>query len=243
MFSYFFWTLFLFVPLTAFSTPAKLPKILDFSNICSLEIAEFQLGGLEKMAHSLQPFNKAPELAPFFGYLKSAYLIDTVIETGTWRGKTTAFFSFLFDQVHTIEISADVYRNAKKILKPYSNITCHLGSSEKVLSQLLPSLKGRPLLFYLDAHWRQFWPLLQELNEISKTHRDNCIIVIDDFKVPERTDIPFDAYGNNECSYEYIKSGLSEIFSEYTFHYLIPKSVQCRAKFVAIPKTWQSPVK
>lgn len=242
MLGYFFWTLFLFVPLVAFSTPVKLPKIIDFSTIYSLQPTEFDLGGLEKTAHSLQPFNKAPELSSFFAYLKSAYPIDTVIETGTWRGKTTAFFSFLFAQVHTIEISTEVYRNAKEILKPYSNITCHLGSSEKVLSQLLPSLRDRPLLFYLDAHWRQFWPLLQELNEISKTHRDNCIIVIDDFKVPGREDIPYDSYENKECSYEYIKNGLSEIFSEYTFHYLIPKSIHCRAKFVAIPKTWQFPV-
>ncbi len=238
--SYFSWILLFFVPCTIFSTSTPLPQIIDFNTVHLTEIAKFPLGSLEeKTTNSLQPFNSAPELALFFSYLKQVYPIDTVIETGTWRGRTTAFFSLLFAHIHTIDVSPDIYQKAKASLKPYSNITCHLGSSEKILSELLPSLKEKPILFYLDAHWRQFWPLLQELKEISKTHKDHCIIVIDDFKVPGRADIPYDAYGDHACSYEYIKNGLSEIFSDYTVHYLIPKSTYCRAKFVAIPKQWR----
>ena len=184
-------------------------------------------------------FNHAPELSSFFNYLKAKYHIDTAIETGTYQGSTTALFGRLFDEVHTIEIAEDTYNATKDALKSYANIHCHLGSSEKVLKELLPTVKGKPVLFYLDAHWLDHWPLLEELQEIAKTHKDNCIVVIDDIKVPGKKKFPFDAYGNHECSHEYVKENLGEVFTDYTFHYILPKSVHSRAKFVAIPKKWQ----
>jgi hypothetical protein len=114
----------------------------------------------------------------------------------------------------------------------------HLGDSVSILHSLLPKLIGKPVLFYLDAHGNGAWPLLGEIAEIGKTHKDNCIIVIDDFKVPGRDDIPYDYYKGNECSYEYIKNQLDEVFTEYAFTYLIPKRLSSRAKFVALPKKW-----
>lgn len=184
-------------------------------------------------------FNHAPELSPFFNYLKTKYHIDTVIETGTFQGSTTALFGRLFDEVHTIEISEATYKATKEAMQSFANIHFHLGSSEKVLHEILSSVKNKPVLFYLDAHWEEHWPLLEELREIGKTHKDNCIIVIDDVKVPGKKKFPFDAYGKHECSHEYVKETLSEVFTDYTVHYLLPKSVQSRAKFVAIPKKWR----
>jgi hypothetical protein len=32
---------------------------------------------------------------------------------------------------------------------------------------------------------------------------------------------------------------LKKVFSDYTVHYLIPKHLSSRAKFIAIPKKWQ----
>jgi hypothetical protein len=231
--------LFLLIPYAAFANTLNLPQIVDLRSVSTADFLQYDDKELSMAARTLGGFNHAPEFIPFFLYLKTAYGIDTVIETGTWLGKTTACFSLLFNRVHTIEVRSDVYHNAKKKLEAYPNIECHLGSSEIVLEEFLPSLKGQPLLFYLDAHWRKFWPLLDELKAISKTHKDHCIIVIDDFKVPERPDIPYDAYGKDECSYEYIKKALDEVFSGYSFHYLIPKHIASHAKLVVIPKKWQ----
>jgi hypothetical protein len=186
------------------------------------------------------PFNCASELSTFFAYVRDEYNIRTVVETGTFKGNTTAFFGSCFDTVHTIEIAPIFYEESSAYLKSFANVHCHFGSSPDVLNEILPSMSNEPVLFYLDAHWYEDWPLLNELAEISKTHKDNCIIVIDDFKVPGRKDIPYDTHGVNgiyEYSFEYVKNHLQEIFSEYTIHYLIPKHVQARAKFVAIPKT------
>ena len=183
-------------------------------------------------------FNYAPEITTLFAALKKAYGIDTVIETGTFYGGTTIVFSYLFDVVHTIELNTNNYLIARENLKSYKNINCHFGSSEVVINEILPSLHDKKILFYLDAHWNSYWPLLSELEEISKTHKDNCVIVIDDFKVPGRTDIPYDYYGSHECSLNYIKDKLDKIFTSYDVHYLIPKSLNSRAKAIIIPTVW-----
>lgn len=184
-------------------------------------------------------FNHAPELSSFFNYLKTKHHIDTVVETGTYQGSTTVLFGRLFKEIHTIELFEPTYNATCKTLSPFKNVHCHLGSSEKVLREILPSLKGKRTVFYLDAHWDNHWPLLEEIREIAKTHKDNCVIVIDDIKVPGKARFPYDTYGEIECSYEYAKGALAEAFTEYSIHYLLPKSVHSRAKLVAIPKKWQ----
>lgn len=183
------------------------------------------------------PFNGAVEMSTFFMYLKESYNIQIAIETGSFKGNTAGFLGTLFPLVHTIEISPDFYVDSSTYLKKLYNVHCHFGSSPTILHQILPSLKGEPIVFYLDAHWGNYWPLLDELEEISKTHRDNCIIVIDDFKVPGRSDIPYDKHYSIEYSYETIQGHLNRVFSDYTVHYLIPKDVGTRAKFAAIPKS------
>lgn len=216
----------------------EMPRVIDFKKIPTKNSSEKDVG-VDFWNLGYYAFNSAPEIGTLIAYLKRNFSIYTAIETGTCTGATTISLSLLFDTVHTIEIAQYYYDMARTTLVNCNNVTCHFGSSEKVLHKLLPSLKDKPILFYLDAHWESFWPLLDELEEISKTHRDNCIIVIDDFKVPDRKDIGYDAYGPHECSYEYIKDHLDKVYSAYTYHYVIPKNINSRAKFVAIPKKWR----
>lgn len=187
-------------------------------------------------------FNWAPEIGSFVNMLKSRYNIKAAIETGTLYGHTTIFLASIFDQVHTIEINPSNYQASVSYLRSWPNAICHLGSSEQVLKQILPGLENQSLLFYLDAHWQDYWPLLDELEEISKTHKDNCIIVIDDFKVPGRPDIPYDISGSglDECSYDYVKCKLEKIYSDYNYYYVLPKRIDSKAKLVVIPKDWGS---
>lgn len=222
-----------------FSKAVALPRVIDFGKFLPIEDSRRVYDELQ-WELGCYAFNIAPEITPVFSFLAKQYKIETAVETGTCQGNTTIALARLIDKVHTIEIVEDQYCKAKNKLKQISNIICHLGSSEKVLKDLLPSLSNQRVLFYLDAHWESYWPLLDELEEISSTHRDNCIIIIDDFKVPGRRDIYYDAYGGAECSIEYIKKQLDKVFTDYTYHYLIPKSVWSRAKFIAIPIHWRS---
>lgn len=208
-------------------------KTIDFGSFASVEHTTI---GTDAWRYGYFAFNSAPEITPVFADLKHKYNISTAIETGTYYGSTTALFCSLFDEVHTIDSYEPYWHySSARLAAEFQNVCCHLGSSEKVFSYLLPTFKDKFLLFYLDAHWESFWPLLDELEEISKTHKDNCIVVIDDFKVPNRPDIPYDSYGRHECSYEYIKEKLDKIYTNYTYYYLIPKSPNSRAKFIAIP--------
>ncbi len=225
----------LLTPLTISSDEP--PEIIDFNSTWTHGYQSMYDDPTWYLGH--YGFNYAPEFTAYFSMLKNKYHIDTVIETGTFMGSTAVCFSLLFDHVYTIEIVDSTYRKTKEYLDQFSNIQFYLGSSDKVLKDILPLVQHKPVLFYLDAHWFDHWPLLAELEEICKTHQDNCVIVIDDFKVPGRPEIPYDRYGSQECSYEYIKPRLDEIFSGYTIHYLIPKRIDSRAKFVAIPTNWE----
>ncbi len=177
------------------------------------------------------------DFSQFLGELLSQYKIPTAVETGTLYGDTTALLAGKFTQVHTVEIIEENYQIAKNRLADSPHVHCYLGSSTAVLHEILPKLH-EPIFFYLDAHWYQYWPLLDELEQISHTHRDNCIVVIDDIKVPGFPGIDYDRYGAAECSYEYTSHLLKKIFSEYTLHYYIQQGPNPRAKLIVIPKHW-----
>lgn len=214
--------------------------ILSFSTISAENIINFAKGtDAHAYNYGQSAFNHAPELTLYFAALKKKYNIGTVVETGSMWGFSSTAFSLIFDEVHTIEFLEANYEITFNAMSPYANVHCHFGSSPQVLSDLLPTLTHQRILFYLDAHWHDDWPLLNELETIAQTHRDNCIIVIDDMKVPSRPDIPYDAYGNHECSYEYIKKSLKKVFTFYSIYYLIPQDPACRAKLVAIPLHWK----
>jgi predicted O-methyltransferase YrrM len=223
-----------FMAFPLFLMAYDLPKIIDYGKFRLSAVHENKDATLGWNIGAAA-FNSAPELTSLFAFLKKEYGIDTVVETGTCKGNTTILFSFLFDDVHTIEVNPEYYRHSSNVLKSFPNVRCYLGSSEKVLKSLLPQLQHKPVLFYLDAHWNEYWPLLDEIEQIGKTHRDNCIIVIDDAKVPGRNDIKYEAHGDRECSLEYIESKLKEVSSSYTVHWIIPRTKHSRAKLMIIP--------
>jgi hypothetical protein len=219
----------------------EFPEIIDFGKYNSIDSGYYSAYEQEAFDFGLYAFNYAPDIAPFFAILKNKYHISTVVETGTYYGGTALVFGLIFEKVYTVEISEHNYLKARNNLSSLPNISCLLGRSTLVLQELLPSLKDQRLLFYLDAHWdHENFPLNEELRLIGKTHKNNCIIVIDDFKVEGRTDIDYDIYPTGSCALHYIKDDLDSIFTDYSIHFLIPKSVKCRAKLIAIPKNWAS---
>ena|SRR5438132_8887734 len=191
-------------------------------------------------------FNGSVETSYYVLSLKNKFKINTVIETGTFQGDTTSFFINHFNNVHSIEIMEEKYNEvADKFAKENKKCSLHLGNSSHILTQILPNLKDEMILFYLDAHWGKEWPLKDELIAISQTHKNNCIIMIDDIKVPTRNDIPYDGYYTYdellkkdvyyECSFDYVKEQIKDIYTNFELHYVIPKNVNSRAKLVIIP--------
>lgn len=156
--------------------------------------------------------------------LVKKFNVKAIVETGTYKGDTTLEFSKLVKQVFTIEISEPYYSEALTKFVKSKNIVSIKGTSPMEMEKIISGLYGkllRPTLFYLDAHWYKYNPLLDELKVLSKLKMSDCLIAIHDFKVPG-TDFGFDNFSDGtEYTYEFIKKYIEHIYGvdKYEFHY------------------------
>lgn len=167
--------------------------------------------------------------------------IKTIVETGTYTGVTTKWFAENSEKVYTIEIDESVYNYATDN-NNHVNIEFYLGSSEEHLPTILEKInKDEFILFYLDAHSKEC-PIKKELEIIGKYFKDNCIIIIDDFKVPNRP-FQFDIYENFDLNFILIEDSLNHVFTNYNFFY--PNDVEttyvCNPKFKGVGKIYIFP--
>ena len=121
-----------------------------------------------------------------------------IVETGTYFGTTTELFAKIGVPVFTIENNARNYGFARARLRRHRNVTLRYGDSPAQLRSLfdgpLGSLGERSLYCYLDAHWNDDLPLLEEL-EIIFGRCQNAVVMIDDFQVPDDPGYVYDDYG------------------------------------------------
>ena len=126
---------------------------------------------------------------------------DLVVETGTYRGTTTAFIRTLTTApIVTIESDPRLARYARARLSHLGGITVRGGDSATQIRRLVMGRRGlaaeRPF-FYLDAHGGHAGiqlPLRWEIVEVTSAWPAFCI-VIDDFEVPGDGDYGYDGYG------------------------------------------------
>jgi hypothetical protein len=109
------------------------------------------------------------------GVLAGSLGIRHFVETGTFRGDTVAKVRRHFEELHTCELSAELHGEAAKRFSADEAVHCHLGSSPELLRGIARRLDGRPVLYWLDAHWcaddaaagqESQCPLLDELKAI-----------------------------------------------------------------------------
>jgi len=192
------------------------------------------------------PFNGNSLFGP---ELKANYLtkfnIQSCIETGTYKGSSTLWFSQNLPEVHTIENNGELFNENKARFAGKNNIRPHLGNSPQVLAAILRNWDPtRRAIFYLDAHWNDYWPLNDELLAISKSSaRDNCLILIDDFQVPGRPDIPFDSYKSQPLNLQFVAKNLRLALPDLHYEYYAPPPAHAksRGRLIAFPKSWLNP--
>lgn len=141
------------------------------------------------------PFNSQLGRRQLFMRMLDAIQPAAIIETGTFRGTTTAFMAKNFDgAIFTCELDPRWYLTAQADLTSFANVQIRRQDSRDFLKDVLADAKGDPLLFYLDAHWREDLPLKGELEIILSSDR-TAAIIIDDFAVPFDLEYGFDDYG------------------------------------------------
>jgi hypothetical protein len=117
-------------------------------------------------------------------------LVHTFIETGTYRGDTTAWASKHFAQVHSIELGETLYDHCVARFADRDNVHLIHGDSVKSLQRLLPTVNDR-IMFWLDAHYSSrdtakgevSVPLLDELQVIASHPIKDHVILIDDYRL------------------------------------------------------------
>jgi hypothetical protein len=138
-----------------------------------------------------------------------ALAVDAFVETGTHKGKTCFLIAAQTNlPIFSSEVNQEYMRVARLFLKCFgARVRLSPIDSVQFLNSLLTQKRFRCPLFYLDAHWYSKLPLVEELRTILK-FTESCIIVIDDFRVPEDANFGFDRYGRTVLEWKLIQQVL-----------------------------------
>lgn len=150
--------------------------------------------------------------------LAATYKVDCIIETGTYFGYTTLKLHDIVPNVVTIESEPTLQAEAAKLFTG-KRVWSILAHSQNCLHEVIESMKGcKSFLFFLDAHWEDHCPLLDELSHIAEAGI-KPVIVIHDFKVPDK-DFGFDTYNGQPYDLPWIQNHLEAIYgSKLQYHY------------------------
>lgn len=197
-----------------------------------------------------------------FKDFQARYHFNTIVETGTHEGHGALHCSLYRDCVCTIEIN-ESFRNLSLLnfeRNGYSvgplhigteinevvatrweptrirRIHSFLGNSPDVMQAILASGRfARPFLFYLDAHWHDYWPLLDELRVIARFGLADSCIIIHDFQVPGKP-FGYDTYHGQPLNMDYVRQDLFAINPNYHTFYNEEASNNFRGILYVVPE-------
>jgi hypothetical protein len=146
--------------------------------------------------YSTKPFNSQKKREELISSILISYKPSTIIETGTFLGSTTEYFSNYCQKVKSVEISQLYYFVSLARLEKYKNVELINDESASFLTKM--EFTDDKYFFYLDSHWGEYLPLEAELEQI--LNLKNFIVCIDDFKVEDEQNWGFDIYKDIELS-------------------------------------------
>ncbi len=163
--------------------------------------------------------------------LKKKFNIKNVVETGSYVFSTTKWLCENFDLVYTYENNEHFYGVGVDKVRTFTNVRAFLEDSISGLQKLKDKLP-EPTIFFLDAHWGEYCPLLDELDVIS-TLNTTPIIVIHDFKT-NNPDLGFDRYNENDFCLEWIENHVKKIYPNGFDYYYNTQSVGAKRGIIYI---------
>jgi len=133
--------------------------------------------------------------------------IKVVVETGTNEGKSTVAFCDLVDRVIGVDNNPTCVAETDRRLREAgkTNAIVIPGSSPEVIKSIRNGLPADKTLWFLDAHWQDYWPIRDEIIAIP---RARGVIVVHDMKVPGKN-FGFDRYRGRDLDYDYLRGVLT----------------------------------
>jgi hypothetical protein len=116
--------------------------------------------------------------------------LPTLVETGTYKGDMIYAVERQFSEIHSIELSRELFEEARRRFAAFAHVHLHHGDSATVLPELLKTLHA-PILFWLDGHFSQGitarggkdTPIVEELGAICRHNPTAHVILIDDARL------------------------------------------------------------
>lgn len=130
-----------------------------FSNL-KMSLREFNARRKEKRAQKKEPklWAERGYAPPSPAFIKRKVVLRngipgaTWVETGTYKGDTTALLSLNSKKVFTIEPAEHLFAAAENRFASQSNVEVIKGLSEEIFPTLIPKLSGE-VNFWLDGHF------------------------------------------------------------------------------------------
>lgn len=170
------------------------------------------------------PFNGDTFVLKEFLNLKEAHKINVAVETGSCLFSTTKWLGENFEQVHTVEINAEYASHGFHKVADKSNVVCHIGKdSVEFIKNNLSFSNTDNVIFFLDAHWGNFCPLLDELQAIAEIHLSGRlpnppVIAIHDFYTGNE-ELGYDAYNGKRFDFDFIHGCIVKLELAFGFTY------------------------
>ncbi|MFC9472697.1 methyltransferase domain-containing protein [Nocardia sp. NPDC056952] len=151
------------------------------------------------------PFGFDIQAALQFDFLVRQYGVSQILETGCCLGDTTDYLARTYPDIAiwTCDIDAAHVEFTSKRLSKYPNVRVEQGDSAELLPRSIAP-ECIPLV-YLDAHWGDRWPLVDELNAVERG-----IVVVDDFDIGNPR-FGFDVYDGVACDAALIRKSRVDI--------------------------------
>lgn len=113
--------------------------------------------------------------------------LQVLVETGTYLGGTVASLLDRFQEIHSIELDAELHRRAVELFRDHDHVHLLQGDSATRIRDVLVALR-EPALFWLDAHWSagfsargdQDTPISTELDAVLAHQVEGHVVLIDD---------------------------------------------------------------
>ena len=103
--------------------------------------------------------------------LNKQFPVSCFVETGSYLADTTCFMADKYPRLKILscELNDKFYNQSRERLTGFKNVQLYQQNSPDFIKEIINSGKlGACPLFFLDAHWYDYWPLESEIELITQ---------------------------------------------------------------------------